>query len=183
MEPTLGAICRDNYGRKVVGTLLVGRSRRYLDQSWFDFLNSLDAIRARTSKKEPELRRQELLAALSPALVSLVAEKFDVLAWEPFAEQIVQDTLVHAKDGARSVCNVFFLWPAGDRTPIHDSMLKLLAEAVDDEKNPMLNSVSSKVYEAAVKYERKQLNQSQFFVAWTWFFASSLRYVQAPPRG
>ncbi|TKA67100.1 hypothetical protein B0A55_09625 [Friedmanniomyces simplex] len=63
-------------------------------------LDEVHAIRATTSKKDPELRRKGLLEYLSPPLLELVAKRDGSLVKSSFGCQVVTETLLEAHSEA-----------------------------------------------------------------------------------
>jgi pumilio family protein 6 len=76
--------------------LLAGRKPRYFFKQVLDLLASGDEIRARTSKKDPELRFNELLEAISPDVIQFVAEHPEIVL-QNYGSQLVTETLISAK--------------------------------------------------------------------------------------
>ncbi|KAJ3043930.1 hypothetical protein HDV00_003970 [Rhizophlyctis rosea] len=65
-------VLRDRYGSRVALYLLCGREKRYQPAYVIKELEGWDEIRAKTSKKEEGIRRQQLLEAFGPSIVSAV---------------------------------------------------------------------------------------------------------------
>ncbi|KAK1089126.1 Pumilio y domain member 6 [Friedmanniomyces endolithicus] len=63
-------------------------------------LDEVHAIRATTSKKDPELRRKGLLEYLSPPLLDFVTKRAEVLVKSSFGCQVMTETLLEAHSEA-----------------------------------------------------------------------------------
>jgi pumilio homology domain family member 6 len=64
-------------------------------------LEEIDAKRVTTSKKEPALRRRELLKAISKPLLQAVAQNANALAQSPFGCRFIYEVLLGC-DGEKS---------------------------------------------------------------------------------
>ena len=84
-------------------------------------LSEVHRIRTETSKKDPQVRRRELMNALSPALLSLMASHTTDLLLTSFGCQLIAEVLVEA---------------SGDRTAVMASIAAIAAADVDG-KNPL----------------------------------------------
>ncbi|KAK1688201.1 CPL domain-containing protein [Colletotrichum godetiae] len=80
--------------------LLEGQTRALFPDNMSDdltILKEVHAIRETTSKKDAEIRRKELIAVMSPALITAVVEAAPVLVADPFGCQLVADVLLSAE--------------------------------------------------------------------------------------
>ncbi|KXH39547.1 CPL domain-containing protein [Colletotrichum nymphaeae SA-01] len=80
--------------------LLEGQTRALFSDNMSDdlaILKEVHAIRQTTSKKDAEIRRKELIAVMSPALITAVVEAAPVLVADPFGCQLVADVLLSAE--------------------------------------------------------------------------------------
>ena len=75
----------------------MGRSRHYIHPANYATLESGDAVRAQTSKKDPTVRQAELLESVSPTLIRAVIENAEVLLANPESSEAVCEILLHAK--------------------------------------------------------------------------------------
>ena len=92
-EPILN-IAEDLNARIPLLYLPAGRTQRLLSADHIKFLEWIDQIRSSTSKKNPILRRQELLSALSPLLLEAVQRHVIPLCRSSFGRQIISETLL-----------------------------------------------------------------------------------------
>jgi pumilio family protein 6 len=92
------------HGRIVLLFPFVGAEKWLLPkQEQQDFVKRIRELRKTTSKKEPETRRMELVAPLSPSYIATVAENASVLVKDPFGCQFIASVLLTAvgdKDAA-----------------------------------------------------------------------------------
>jgi pumilio family protein 6 len=73
-EFTVGDLLRDQFGSRVILYLLCGRNKRYQPIYLIQELEATDETRKLTTKKEHDVRHQQLLEATSPLLLAAVAE-------------------------------------------------------------------------------------------------------------
>ncbi|OZJ05223.1 hypothetical protein BZG36_02452 [Bifiguratus adelaidae] len=93
---TLGKMIHDKYGRRVILYLLVGRNGRYLSHDSIQLLAEGDDIRSKTSKKDPQLRFNELKAYVSQPLLSYCTSHLNILIRSNLPGQVVTETILHA---------------------------------------------------------------------------------------
>lgn len=79
-----------------------GISKAILPKEDLALLDEIHRIRTTTSKKDPEVRRQELAASLSPSLLSCIATNAEALAATSFGCQFITEVLLGAIAGDRS---------------------------------------------------------------------------------
>lgn len=84
-------------GRRVLLYLLVHRSSRYFIASTVDQLKKTDASSAKTSKKDPAVRRAELKAAIDPDLIKLVETHAEPMLRDAGASLLLVDILLEAQ--------------------------------------------------------------------------------------
>ncbi|TDZ61893.1 Pumilio-like proteiny domain family member 6 [Colletotrichum trifolii] len=92
------------FARTTLLYLLEGQSKALFPASMSEnlaILKEVHEIRQTTSKKEPEVRRKELVAAMSPALIEAVQKEAANLIGDPFGCQLVADVLLSA-DGDKT---------------------------------------------------------------------------------
>ncbi|KAF3939539.1 hypothetical protein ABW19_dt0209888 [Dactylella cylindrospora] len=75
---------------------LAGRETRLMHPQKVKILEEIDEIRAKTSKKDPKVRMQELRKALSPALIKAVEKHASTLATVPHGGQFISEVLISA---------------------------------------------------------------------------------------
>ncbi|CAJ2513319.1 Uu.00g014380.m01.CDS01 [Anthostomella pinea] len=91
------ALANDPNARLTIRYLLEGPSKALFDASHADDLKLLEEIweiRKTTSKKDPEIRRKELIAALSPSLLAAIASSPLDLISTSFGSQLVTEALL-----------------------------------------------------------------------------------------
>ncbi|KAI9776563.1 MAG: pumilio domain member 6 [Peltula sp. TS41687] len=81
-------------GRIAYLYLPAGRAKWLLSAEEIAFLQEIDQIRSSTSKKDPVIRRQELLNAISPALLRTIAKCADALCQTSFGCQFITEVLL-----------------------------------------------------------------------------------------
>lgn len=86
-------------GRRSLMYLLVPRTRRHFTPAQIASLAETDAIRARTSKKSPESREEEVRKAASEELVNWVLESGEQLIREPTGCLVVAEVLLYGEGG------------------------------------------------------------------------------------
>ena len=83
--------------------LFTGKAKFLLPEDDIVLLDEIHNIRSSHSKKDPELRRSELLIPLSPYLLNLIAAKADTLVQSSFGCQLITEVLlnsIHIRDPA-----------------------------------------------------------------------------------
>ncbi|KAL8761210.1 MAG: hypothetical protein Q9184_002642 [Pyrenodesmia sp. 2 TL-2023] len=76
--------------------LFTGESRMLLRGEDIESLNEVHSIRNTTSKKDPATRRKELLAYISPILLSLIANHAEALVQSSFGCQFITEVVLSA---------------------------------------------------------------------------------------
>ena len=76
-----------------------GKSKAILSTEDLKILDEIDRIRSTTSRKDPEVRRKELVASLSPPLLSLIAPHAEELVTMSFGCQFMTEVLLSAPSG------------------------------------------------------------------------------------
>ncbi|KAL9604524.1 MAG: hypothetical protein Q9219_000489 [cf. Caloplaca sp. 3 TL-2023] len=71
-----------------------GKSKSLLSTEDIDVLEEIHRIRTSTSKKDPTIRRSELLAHLSPPLLSLIASNSETLVQSSFGCQLIMEVML-----------------------------------------------------------------------------------------
>nr|CAG8433518.1 14698_t:CDS:2 [Entrophospora candida] len=89
-------IMENKWGHRVILYLLVGRSKIYFSHEILKLLGEGDEIRKITSKKDPIIRANELCKHISPALINYSKHNTDKMLSNPYATQILCETLLHA---------------------------------------------------------------------------------------
>ncbi|KAJ2784039.1 Pumilio y domain member 6 [Coemansia javaensis] len=100
----------DQFGRRTLLYILGGRNPHYLGIDALHVLAAGDAVRAATSKKDPTVRRRELVAHISPAMVAWVEAHAAAAIVDALPSQAVSETLLRAHgDKARAWAAVLAL--------------------------------------------------------------------------
>lgn len=88
-------------GRRALLYLLVPRVSRHFTPAQSVLLAETDAVRARTSKKDEALRREEILKAASPALIELLEnrKRAEEMIREPGGSLLVTEIMLYADGG------------------------------------------------------------------------------------
>lgn len=73
-----------------------GSSKAILSNDDLAIINEIHEIRAKTSKKDPEIRRRELVKSLSPSLLSFIAANAESLVQTSFGCQFITEVLLSA---------------------------------------------------------------------------------------
>ncbi|KAL8715259.1 MAG: hypothetical protein Q9220_001217 [cf. Caloplaca sp. 1 TL-2023] len=81
-----------------------GISKSILPAEDIDLLETVHAIRTTTSKKDPSVRRQELLSHLSPSLLSLITHNAEVLVQSSFGCQFITEVLLKGTGDRKPAC-------------------------------------------------------------------------------
>ncbi|KAI8376486.1 armadillo-type protein [Radiomyces spectabilis] len=123
----------DKYGRRFFLYILTGRNTKYLSYDTVQFLKAGDEIRV--SKKDPELRSEELLKASSPELIQLVTNNANDLLREKLSSQVVQEIMLHA---------------VGDKDKAIESILSLAKEPIETEDHILEHRFANRVIKAMV---------------------------------
>lgn len=86
-------------GRRALFYLILPRSRRHFTPAQINTLAETDAIRAKTSKKDEDVRRAEVRKAGSEELIAFVEENGDVTARDTGGCLVVVDIMLYAEGG------------------------------------------------------------------------------------
>ena len=110
-----------------------GKMKAILPDEDLKLLDEIQKIRTTTSKKDPELRRKELVASLSPPLLSLVSSKAKELVSTSFGCQFIIEVLLSAPRGRELALNAIAALATSDdetksllNSPAAGRMLKSL---------------------------------------------------------
>lgn len=95
-EFLVNELLRDQYGSRVILFLLCGRNKRYQPAYIIKELQETDAIRAETSKKDPESRYAQLLEFTLPLLIPEVARFADELIRDKAGSTVLLETCNNA---------------------------------------------------------------------------------------
>jgi pumilio family protein 6 len=95
-EGTVGELLSNQYGSRVILFLLCGRNKRYQPIYLIEELEKTDAVRAKTTKKESDIRHKQLLEVTSPFLLESVAEHANELLHDKQGSAVLVETLNNA---------------------------------------------------------------------------------------
>ncbi|KAJ3179868.1 hypothetical protein HDU87_002436 [Geranomyces variabilis] len=107
----------NRYASRVIMFLLSGRNRKIQPPYLIKELEEMDAVRARTSKKDDALRKEQLLKAVSPPLLKVLEERCDELVRDLTSGAVVVEAVFHAH---------------GDKTTLLRNIAKLAGGAATD---------------------------------------------------
>lgn len=82
-----------------------GKSKAIIPNEDLTLLDELHSIRSKTSKKNPEARRKELVASLSPPLLMFIAENLGSLVPTSFGCQFITEILLDASGDRAAALN------------------------------------------------------------------------------
>jgi len=86
-------VITNRWGSRVALYLLSHRQGKYFSPSDIKLLEEGDAIRVKTSKKDPEIRRKELLKAFSPSMIEICTKYAEQLMRDRVSSSVVFETL------------------------------------------------------------------------------------------
>ncbi|KAL5483404.1 PUF6 [Sanghuangporus weigelae] len=129
-------------GRRALLYLLVPRVSRHFTPAQRVVLEETDPIRAKTSKKDESIRREEVLRAASPALIELLKEK-------ERTERMLRDP------GGSLVVTEIMLYAEGDKTRATETLVSLLNEPYPSPSDNMPHVIdiphASRVYKSLLQ--------------------------------
>ncbi|KAL5504869.1 PUF6 [Sanghuangporus vaninii] len=124
-------------GRRTLLYLLVPRVSRHFTPAQTAILEETDPIRAKTSKKDEGIRREEVLRAASPALIELLEEK-------ERTKRMLRDP------GGSLVVTEIMLYAEGDKTKATETLVSLINESYPSPSDKMPHVIdiphASRVY-------------------------------------
>ncbi|KAK0509347.1 hypothetical protein JMJ35_007741 [Cladonia borealis] len=91
-----------------------GKAKSILSSEDFELLDEVHRIRTATSKKDPEVRSKELVASLSPALLSLIVVNPKELVSTSFGCQFVTEVILGSPEGRESALEAIATLTTGD---------------------------------------------------------------------
>lgn len=110
-------LANDLNARTTIMYLFEGMSRALFPPSHkrdLELLKEVQAIREKTSKKDPEIRRKELVTALSPQLLAAVEASPEALVATSFGCQFVTDVLLSTVGDKEKALHAIAATAAGD---------------------------------------------------------------------
>ncbi len=91
-----------------------GKAKAILSSEDLELLDEVHRIRSTTSKKDPEVRRKELVASLSPALLSLIVVNPMELVSTSFGCQFVTEVILGSSEGREPALRAIATLTTGD---------------------------------------------------------------------
>lgn len=110
--------------RTTISYLFEGASRALFPQSMaadLDILKEVHEVRKTTSKKDPETRRKELVAAMSPPLLDAISKSARDLVSSSFGCQFVTDVILGAEGDKTAALEAIAETAAGDPSATENS--------------------------------------------------------------
>ncbi|KAJ3019905.1 hypothetical protein HKX48_001629 [Thoreauomyces humboldtii] len=146
-------LLRDRFASRVILFLLAGRNRFLQPAFVINELERLDAVRARTSKKDDSLKKAQLLKAISPLLLKACAAKTPELIRDSNSGQVVSAALFHAEGDKKAL--IAALAQCAEGTPDKAS------EATPSEKKPFNAVTNLKADATKLRQEREGLDMAE----------------------
>lgn len=87
-------------GRRSLFYLLVPRTRRHFTPAQIVSLSETDESRAKTSKKEPLIREQEIKTGASEELIRWIKGNAETVARDPGGSLVLLEVLLYAEGGS-----------------------------------------------------------------------------------
>ena len=132
-QPDLLAAALNLNARIPLLYLFSGKAKSILQEEDLAILSEIHEIRAKTSKKDPELRRRELLASISPPLLSFISAHASDLIKTSFGCQFISDVVLGSVGDREPALSAIAALAKGDsevqallETPAVGRMLKSL---------------------------------------------------------
>ena len=91
-----------------------GKAKAIMSTEDLKLLDEIHRIRTRTSKKDPEVRRKELVSALTPHLLSLIASHAKELVSTSFGCQFITEVILGAKESREPAINAVAALASGN---------------------------------------------------------------------
>ncbi|KAK8049142.1 Pumilio-like 3 [Apiospora phragmitis] len=154
----LVVLANDPHGRLCVRYLFEGPSRALFDgrhrRVALERLAEIDEIRKTTSKKDPEIRRKELITAIFPPMISSVESSALELVSTPFGCQMVEDILLSAVGDKSKALEAVASAAGGDPDAENEVDDEEEAKAEDDEEPAQVhiskNSFASRLFKTLI---------------------------------
>ncbi|MCJ1284761.1 pumilio domain member 6 [Xylographa opegraphella] len=150
--------------------LFVSKPSSILPADDISLLKEIHGIRSTTSKKDPDIRRKELVKALSPSLLSYIAKNAEALLQNSFGCQFVSEVLLNAEgDKSEALGAITSLTESNGETPDYlqspaaSRMLKSLA--LGGRFNPKTKAID--LADPPLKFNDMLYNKlGSYIVAW-----------------
>ncbi|TAQ87925.1 hypothetical protein B7494_g3767 [Chlorociboria aeruginascens] len=148
------SFANDIIARTTLLYLFQGRSKALFPgnlTSDLEILTEIDSVRTTTSKKDPEIRRRELVMALSPYLLAAIAKASPDLVATSFGCQFITEVLFGAEGDKAAALSAIAETAAGDPTSVQPAAI-----AVEAVKTEAINT-ESRAHIATTAYGGKML--------------------------
>lgn len=112
-----------------------GSSKALVPKEDLELLGEIHKLRTETSKKDPAIRRKELVTALSPFLLSFIASNAETLVQTSFGCQFITEVLLGA---------------IGDRDPALQAVASLVHSSTDEVKTSLHTPAAGRMLKSLV---------------------------------
>lgn len=112
-----------------------GSSKALVPKADLELLGEIHKLRTETSKKDPAIRRKELVTALSPPLLSFIASNAENLVQTSFGCQFITEVLLGA---------------IGDREPALQAVASLVHSSTDEVKKSLHTPAAGRMLKSLV---------------------------------
>ncbi|KAL8733720.1 MAG: hypothetical protein Q9166_001913 [cf. Caloplaca sp. 2 TL-2023] len=130
------ATLNHNFARIPILYLFANRRESFLRTLERGLLDTVHSIRTDTSKKDPATRRKELIAPISPPLLSLIANNAETLVLSSFGCQFIMEFLPGA---------------AGDRMPALKAVVELIHSNRPEVKEALRTPAAGRMFKTFVQ--------------------------------
>lgn len=133
-HPLLGSVTHLN-ARIALLYPFCGSSKALVPKEDLELLGEIHKLRTETSKKDPAVRRKELVTALSPPLLSFIASNAETLVQTSFGCQFITEVLLGA---------------IGDRDPALQAIASLVHSSTDEVKKSLHTPAAGRMLKSLV---------------------------------
>lgn len=133
-HPLLGSVTHLN-ARIPLLYPFCGSSKALVTSEDLELLDEIHKLRTKTSKKDPAIRRKELLTALSPPLFSFITSNVETLVQTSFGCQFITEVL---------------LGGVGDRDPALQAIASLVHSTTDEVKTSLHTPAAGRMLKSLV---------------------------------
>lgn len=133
-HPLLGSVTHLN-ARIALLYPFCGSSKALITKEDLELLGEIHKLRTKTSKKDPAIRRKELVTALSPPLLSFITSDAETLVQTSFGCQFITEVLLGA---------------VGDRDPALQAIASLVHSSTDEVKASLHTPAAGRMLKSLV---------------------------------
>lgn len=133
-HPLLGSVTHLN-ARIALLYPFCGSSKALITNEDLELLGEIHKLRTKTSKKDPAIRRKELVTALSPPLLSFITSNAETLVQTSFGCQFITEVLLGA---------------VGDRDPALQAIASLVHSTTDEVKASLHTPAAGRMLKSLV---------------------------------